>query len=143
MRYDALLIAIMLTAPVGVANAQQQQPAPPPASQGDLAPPPPTPEGMTPMPEGLPEILGALPEGHPDITRSMRRGQSPRHMRRGQDRPPDMQKGFELRLGEDNVLRVTCGDEPMRACVEAVAPMIDRLSPAPPLPGVAPPPVNP
>jgi hypothetical protein len=54
-----------------------------------------------------------------------------RGMMRGPDHRPQMaEKGFDLRLEGDRRLRVSCGDEPMAACVEAVRPLLDRLGAA-------------
>jgi hypothetical protein len=47
-------------------------------------------------------------------------------------------KGFELRMGEGRRLRVSCGDEAIQACVDAVRPLIDSLSGMAPPPGEAP-----
>jgi len=62
----------------------------------------------------------------------------------GPPRPPT--KGFDLRMGKDNGLRVTCGDEPIEVCIAAAAPLIDRVSgmtPPPPPPAAPPAPANP
>ncbi len=61
---------------------------------------------------------------------------------------PPMGKGVEIRLGRDAGIRVTCGDEPMAACLAAAKPLTDRIPdmsvpPAPPAPLGAPiPPAN-
>lgn len=63
--------------------------------------------------------------------------------------PPDLMKGFDLRMGRDAGLLVECGDETMSDCVAAVRPLIDQLTgtpsasddmPPPPPPGAPPPP---
>lgn len=37
-------------------------------------------------------------------------------------------KGFVLEMGEDRSLRVSCGDETIAECLEAVRPLIDQMS---------------
>lgn len=49
----------------------------------------------------------------------------------GHGGPPQPAKGFDLRLGEDNGLRVTCGDEPIEVCIGAAAPLLELFSGAP------------
>ncbi|WP_188410838.1 hypothetical protein [Agaricicola taiwanensis] len=60
----------------------------------------------------------------------------PHHMRHGRgDRDMDHDrddresgKGFALRLGPGIGLRIRCGDEPVKACVDAAVPLIDRMA---------------
>jgi hypothetical protein len=53
----------------------------------------------------------------------------------------EMAKGFDLRLDRGRGLRVNCGDEPLKACLDAAMPLLDRLGDNPPPPaGAAPPP---
>lgn len=40
-------------------------------------------------------------------------------------------KGFVLEMGEDRSLRVSCGDETIAECLEAVRPLIDQMSTLP------------
>jgi hypothetical protein len=51
-----------------------------------------------------------------------------------------MGKGFGLMLGNGQGLRINCGDEPMKQCIEASQPLIDALNKANPgqTPAVAP-----
>ena len=51
-----------------------------------------------------------------------------------------MGKGFGLMLGNSQGLRINCGDEPMKQCIEASQPLIDALNKANPgqAPAVAP-----
>jgi opacity protein-like surface antigen len=51
-----------------------------------------------------------------------------------------MAKGFGLMLGNGQGLRINCGDEPMKQCIEASQPLIDALNKANPgqTPAVAP-----
>ena len=37
-------------------------------------------------------------------------------------------KGFDLRVGHGQRLRVNCGDEPIQACIDAAAPLIEIIS---------------
>lgn len=37
-------------------------------------------------------------------------------------------KGFDLRIGHGQRLKVNCGDEPIKACIDAAAPLIDIMS---------------
>lgn len=36
-------------------------------------------------------------------------------------------KGFVLEMGDDRSLRVSCGEETIAECLEAVRPLIDQL----------------
>jgi hypothetical protein len=49
-------------------------------------------------------------------------------------------KGFGLMLGNGQGLRITCGDEPIKQCIESAQPLIDALNKANPgqTPAVAP-----
>ena len=49
-------------------------------------------------------------------------------------------KGFALMLGNGQGLRINCGDEPMKQCIESAQPLIDALNKANPgqTPAVAP-----
>ena len=51
-----------------------------------------------------------------------------------------MGKGFALMLGNGQGLRINCGDEPMKQCIESAQPLIDALNKANPgqTPAVAP-----
>ena len=51
-----------------------------------------------------------------------------------------MGKGFALMLGNGQGLRINCGDEPMKKCIESAQPLIDALNKANPgqTPAVAP-----
>ena len=51
-----------------------------------------------------------------------------------------MGKGFALMLGNGQGLRINCGDEPMKQCIESTQPLIDALNKANPgqAPAVAP-----
>jgi opacity protein-like surface antigen len=51
-----------------------------------------------------------------------------------------MGKGFALMLGNGQGLRINCGDEPMKQCIESSQPLIDALNKANPgqTPAVAP-----
>ena len=53
---------------------------------------------------------------------------------------PMMGKGFGLMLANGQGLRINCGDEPMKQCVDAAQPLIDALNKANPgqTPAVAP-----
>lgn len=137
MKHGALLAAMMLAASCGAASAQQQPPVTPP---DEAAPPPPAAEGMTPAPQDgdAPSMSGGMePEGRGDDMRGGHHMGHPHmgmHMgRAGQRRGAT--KGFEIRMGGGAGLRVNCGDEPIQACVDAAAPLIDRLSGATPPPG--------
>jgi hypothetical protein len=41
--------------------------------------------------------------------------------------PPPPAKGFELRMGPGQSLKVNCGDEPIKACINAAKPLLNRL----------------
>jgi hypothetical protein len=43
-----------------------------------------------------------------------------------------MGKGFALMLGNGQGLRINCGDEPMKQCIESSQPLIDALNKANP-----------
>ena len=51
-----------------------------------------------------------------------------------------MGKGFALMLGNGQGLRINCGNEPMKQCIESAQPLIDALNKANPgqTPAVAP-----
>lgn len=49
-----------------------------------------------------------------------------------------MGKGFGLMLANGQGLRINCGDEPMKQCIEAAQPLIDTLSKANAMPAIAP-----
>jgi hypothetical protein len=121
MRYRAILAAVVLAGSVGVADAQQEPPAPP---QGGATPAPGSAPGAS--PEGMP--LGDM-TGHPHGGMAMehRGGMAMEHHGRGRE----AQAGFEIRMGEGRSLRVRCGGEPIRACIEAAEPVIDRITEAP------------
>lgn len=48
--------------------------------------------------------------------------------------PMEMGKSFDLRLDRGQGLRVNCGDEPLKACIDASMPLLDKLRDAPPPP---------
>jgi opacity protein-like surface antigen len=58
----------------------------------------------------------------------------------GMHGPMMMGKGFALMLGNGQGLRINCGDEPMKQCIESSQPLIDALNKANPgqTPAVAP-----
>jgi hypothetical protein len=51
-----------------------------------------------------------------------------------------MGKGFALMLGNGQGLRINCGEEPMKQCIESAQPFFDALNKANPgqTPSVAP-----
>ena len=112
--------ALLATAfAVGLTSLAAAQPAPPPAPGGanapmDQAAPPPPPGGeMAPMPGDMPPPppgKGPRPDG-----------------RRGPPAPPPMMKGIDIRMGRDTGIRIECGDEALRACLEAAKPILDKL----------------
>lgn len=127
MRHSAFLAAAMLAGSVGVAVGQQQPPVP---AQGEVAPAPPSPEGMTPAPDEMDPMSEGrsadMPMDHPPMGMRMGRG-GPHHRAAG---------SLELCMGEGRSLRVRCGDESIQACIDAAAPLIDRMTGmTPPSPG--------
>ncbi|MBL8582327.1 MAG: hypothetical protein JNL61_08890 [Rhizobiaceae bacterium] len=109
-----LLAAGVALAFVTQAMAQQAETPPPP-------PPPAEDAAMPPPPPG--------------------KGPGDRPWRRGG--PEQAGKGFRLEFGRGVGLRVDCGDEPIRTCVEAVQPLIAKfpnfdpsMMPPPPPPPV-------
>lgn len=51
---------------------------------------------------------------------------------------PMMGKGFGLMLANGQGLRINCGDEPMKQCIDAAQPLIDALNKANPTAVIAP-----
>lgn len=126
--YCRILAATALLASSALmATAQENAPPPPPesgaqAQGGDQAAPPP--------PGPKPDEHRGWRHGKHDGPPGMRHG--PR--RWGHEGPGMRGKGFELSLGWGRELQVNCGDEPIKACIDASAPLIDSLSSAP-MPG--------
>ncbi len=132
--------ALLATAlAVGLTSFASAQTAPKP----NAPPPPPLAAAAMPGPGGdARPAPGDMPPPPPP-------GEAPRPGdHRGPPPPPPMGKGVEIRLGRDAGIRVTCGDEPMAACLAAAKPLTDRIPdmsvpPAPPAPLGAPiPPAN-
>lgn len=94
-----LAVALTLAVLGTAAIAQDAPPPPPPAGTGQPAPD--MGPGTTPPP----------PPG-------------PRH-----HGPKPVETGFDIRMGDDNGLKVECGDQPLAECIAAAQPLIDRLAP--------------
>lgn len=56
----------------------------------------------------------------------------PHHGPRGERGPKPPMASFDIQAGEDNKLKVDCGDQPLTDCVAAVQPLIDRILPPAP-----------
>jgi hypothetical protein len=75
------------------------------------------------------DTAGAVDMGTPPPPMAGRHGPKHRHMMRWMrhhDRN-DARKGFVLSLGDGMRLRVDCGDEPLKGCIDAARPLLDQL----------------
>ena len=132
-----ILTGLALAFATSTALAQEAPAAPPPAPMTGVEAPAgnPPPPGATMDDEMKPgDMMGG---GH---DRMKRHG----HDRMGQDGPPPPPPtGFDIRMGKDMGLRVSCGDEPIAACIAAAKPLLDQIGTMmPPRPDAPPPPKN-
>lgn len=109
-----LALAGVALGPTNLAAQSSEAQTPPGAAQSDAGPPR-GPDGAGPR-RGRDGEGPRRGPGGPD-------GPGPR---RGP--PPHEEKGFDIRLDDDRRLKVDCGREPLEACIEAAAPLLELLS---------------
>lgn len=120
--YCRIFAAVTLLAGSTVLALAQETPPPPPTDGGPQAPQ--AAPGTPPLPPGP-------GRGADDRKWSHGKHHWQHHRRHGGNhhRGHAMRgKGFELSLGRHHELQVLCGDEPIKACIDASAPLIEALS---------------